>query len=91
MNPTTRSQALLHRARKVVPNGVYGYSITPEAPVFFERGEGAHFTDIDGNTYIEWPRDTAPTTGSPASRECSTSRIAAKGAASGISSGSRSA
>ena len=60
MNPTTRSQALLHRARKVVPNGVYGYSITPEAPVFFERGEGAHFTDIDGNTYIEWPRDTAP-------------------------------
>ncbi len=57
MNPTTRSQALLHRARKVVPNGVYGhygYSVTPEAPVFFERAEGAHFTDIDGNTYIDW-------------------------------------
>ena len=57
MNPTARSQALLRHARKVVPNGVYGhygYSVTPEAPVFFERAKGAHFTDIEGKTYIDW-------------------------------------
>ncbi|MEM9174380.1 MAG: aminotransferase class III-fold pyridoxal phosphate-dependent enzyme [Myxococcota bacterium] len=57
MNPTKQSQVLLDRARRVVPNGVYGhygYSVTPEAPVFFEHARGAHFTDVDGNEYVDW-------------------------------------
>ena len=57
MNPMQRSQALLDRARRVVPNGVYGhygYSVTPESPVFFETARGARFTDVDGNEYIDW-------------------------------------
>ncbi len=56
-NRTTRSQELYTRAKRVIPKGVhghYGYAVTDEAPVFFERSDGAHFTDVDGNDYIDW-------------------------------------
>ncbi|MCP4085855.1 MAG: aminotransferase class III-fold pyridoxal phosphate-dependent enzyme [Actinomycetia bacterium] len=54
---TTRSQALYQRARSVIPKGVYGHygpAIGEDSPVFFESSSGAHFTDIDGNTYVDW-------------------------------------
>jgi len=54
---TTKSQALYERAKKVIPKGIhghYGYAVTDASPVFFERAEGAHFTDIDGNDYVDW-------------------------------------
>ena len=57
MYETPRSRALYQRARAVIPNGVYGhygYSVTATAPVFFESAQGAHFTDLDGNSYIDW-------------------------------------
>lgn len=54
---TTNSRALYERARAVIPKGVYGhygYSVTDRGPVFFERATGSRFTDVDGNTYIDW-------------------------------------
>lgn len=54
---TSKSQALYERAKQVIPKGVhghYGYAVTDTSPVFFERAEGAHFTDVDGNDYIDW-------------------------------------
>ena len=43
----TRSQELLTRAAKVIPNGIYGHqspvTLVPGAyPYFFERGQGSH-------------------------------------------------
>ncbi len=57
MNRTRKSREMYARAQRVIPNGVYGhygYSITEGSPVFFESSRGAHFTDIDGNEYIDW-------------------------------------
>lgn len=54
---TTKSQELYRRARRVIPKGIYGhygYSVTEDSPVFFETSSGSRFTDIDGNTYIDW-------------------------------------
>ncbi len=55
----SRSEALLERARKVVPNGIYGHQ-TPmlltmgSYPYFFARGRGSHIWDVDGNEYIDY-------------------------------------
>ncbi|MDG2113438.1 MAG: aminotransferase class III-fold pyridoxal phosphate-dependent enzyme [Actinomycetota bacterium] len=57
MMDTSKSQALYQRAQRVIPKGVhghYGYAVTDEAPVFFESSSGSHFTDVDGNDYIDW-------------------------------------
>ncbi len=54
---TSRSQELYQRAQKVIPKGVsghYGYAVTDTSPVFFESSNGSRFTDVDGNTYIDW-------------------------------------
>jgi glutamate-1-semialdehyde 2,1-aminomutase len=53
-----QSEALLERARRVVPGGVYGHQaprmVVPGAyPYFFERGEGCRIWDVDGNEYID--------------------------------------
>jgi glutamate-1-semialdehyde 2,1-aminomutase len=53
----TASRALYERAKRVVPKGVhghYGYAVNDESPVFFDHASGSHFTDIDGNDYIDW-------------------------------------
>jgi glutamate-1-semialdehyde 2,1-aminomutase len=52
------SEALLERARRVVPGGVYGHQsprmLVPGAyPYFFERAEGCRVWDVDGNEYID--------------------------------------
>ncbi|MEL7209705.1 MAG: aminotransferase class III-fold pyridoxal phosphate-dependent enzyme, partial [Actinomycetota bacterium] len=54
---TSRSRELYRRAEKVIPKGIhghYGYAVTDRSPVFFSASDGAHFTDLDGNTYIDW-------------------------------------
>lgn len=61
MRPYTfeHSEALLARARKVIPGGIYGHQ-TPRMlvmgayPYFFARGEGSHVWDVDGNEYIDY-------------------------------------
>ncbi|MEM6410756.1 MAG: aminotransferase class III-fold pyridoxal phosphate-dependent enzyme [Pseudomonadota bacterium] len=51
-------QALRDRAAHVLPNGVYGHEATtllPDSyPQFFERAEGAHVWDVDGNKYLDF-------------------------------------
>jgi glutamate-1-semialdehyde 2,1-aminomutase len=53
------SYELFERAQKVIPGGIF-MPRTPlfvtygEFPVFMERGEGAHFWDIDGNEFIDF-------------------------------------
>ena len=54
-----QSNALMERARKVVPGGIYGHQnpimLTRGAfPSFFARGEGSHIWDVDGNEYIDY-------------------------------------
>jgi glutamate-1-semialdehyde 2,1-aminomutase len=54
-----KSNALMERARKVVPGGIYGHQnpimLTRGAfPSFFARGEGSHIWDVDGNEYIDY-------------------------------------
>lgn len=51
---------LRSRASKVIPNGMYGHMLVnerqmpPSFPQFWERGEGAHAWDVDGNRYIDF-------------------------------------
>jgi glutamate-1-semialdehyde 2,1-aminomutase len=54
-----RSEALMTRARKVVPSGLYGHVspalLVPGAyPNFLARGKGCHIWDVDGNEYIDF-------------------------------------
>jgi glutamate-1-semialdehyde 2,1-aminomutase len=52
-----RSRALLERARGAMPNGVpmsWFASSYAHAPLFVARGEGARFTDVDGNEYSDF-------------------------------------
>jgi glutamate-1-semialdehyde 2,1-aminomutase len=54
-----KSDALMERARKVVPGGIYGHQnpllLTRGAfPSFFARGQGSHIWDVDGNEYIDY-------------------------------------
>jgi glutamate-1-semialdehyde 2,1-aminomutase len=49
---------LRERAKKVIPNGMYGHQSVarlPEGyPQFFSHGEGSHVWDADGNEYIDY-------------------------------------
>jgi len=49
---------LKERARRVIPNGMYGHESTarlPEVyPQFFRRSEGAYLWDTDNNKYIDF-------------------------------------
>ena len=51
-----RSMALLERARGLMPRGVpmaWMDDLYEHPPVWVEHGEGAHFTDVDGHTYLD--------------------------------------
>lgn len=54
----SRDDALLARARKVVPNGVWGHmavrAIGPGYPQFFSKSDGCRVWDADGNEYIDF-------------------------------------
>ena len=56
MRNIKKSEVLLDEARKYlaggVPSGVQG-AFAPH-PLFVDRGEGAHFYDVDGNAYIDY-------------------------------------
>jgi len=54
-----RSNALLERASRVVPGGIYGHQspqlLSPGSyPNFLARGKGCRIWDVDGNEYIDF-------------------------------------
>jgi glutamate-1-semialdehyde 2,1-aminomutase len=53
----TADAALRERARAVIPGGMYGHMnanpLPPQYPQFFQRSEGAHVWDVDGNEYVD--------------------------------------
>ncbi|MCP4129992.1 MAG: aminotransferase class III-fold pyridoxal phosphate-dependent enzyme, partial [bacterium] len=55
-----KSQELFQRSAKVIPCGLYGHmspvALVPTSayPFFAEKGEGACFTDVDGNEFIDY-------------------------------------
>lgn len=51
-----RSMALQERARRSMPRGVpmaWMDDLYDHPPVWVSHGEGAHFTDVDGHTYLD--------------------------------------
>ena len=66
MKPHTasRSDALLGRAKAVIPGGIFGHlgaGMRPGGPKFFARADGARFQDVDGNEYIDYLCAFGPT------------------------------
>ncbi|RRH99655.1 aspartate aminotransferase family protein [Mesorhizobium tamadayense] len=61
-NSFTRSEALLLRARAVIPGGVSSgnrANWTP-FPLYYARGDGARVWDVDGNEYIDYVLGRGP-------------------------------
>lgn len=58
----SNSEALLQRARRVLPGGVNSNVrlLAVPRPLFFERGEGARITDVDGNVYLDYVLGQGP-------------------------------
>jgi glutamate-1-semialdehyde 2,1-aminomutase len=54
----SRDSALLARASKVVPNGMWGHMATraigPGYPQFFSKSDGCRVWDVEGNEYIDF-------------------------------------
>src|SRR5512138_1960687 len=54
---TERSQALFQRAQEVMVGGVNSpvraFKAVGGDPLFIASGEGAYFTDVDGNRYLD--------------------------------------
>ncbi len=55
----TKSFAMFEDAKRLAPGGVAGirrpYNFVPgEYPIFFEKGQGGHIIDVDGNEYIDY-------------------------------------
>jgi len=52
----TKHDALMARAERVIPGGVYGHGalVPPGHPRFYARGEGCRVWDVDGNEYIDF-------------------------------------
>jgi glutamate-1-semialdehyde 2,1-aminomutase len=61
---TEKSQALIERATRSIPGGVNSpvraFKGVGGTPLFFERGEGVHLTDADGNRYIDYVGSWGP-------------------------------
>jgi glutamate-1-semialdehyde 2,1-aminomutase len=55
--PTEVSDGLARRAATVIPGGLWGHQhtrfLTPDHPQFIAGSEGARFTDVDGNEFID--------------------------------------
>jgi glutamate-1-semialdehyde aminotransferase len=63
----TRSKAIFEEAKTCIPEGITGmrspgFFIPGEYPIYFERGEGTHIWDVDGNEYIDFLASYGPTT-----------------------------
>jgi len=54
----SRDRELRDRAAAVIPGGMYGHQsvglLPDDYPQFFEKGEGAHLWDADGNRYLDF-------------------------------------
>ena len=55
----TESNLLFKRANVVIPTGIYGHvapgaGLPQDFPHYCMSGEGCHFTDIDGNTWLDF-------------------------------------
>ncbi|MFY9557272.1 MAG: glutamate-1-semialdehyde 2,1-aminomutase [Blastocatellia bacterium] len=61
---TTRSDELFDRAQRVIPGGVNSpvraFRAVGRAPLFISKAEGAHITDVDGNTFIDYVGSWGP-------------------------------
>lgn len=59
-----RSEALYRAATKVIPGGVNSpvraFKKVGGTPVYFERAAGSHFTDVDGNDYVDFCQSWGP-------------------------------
>ncbi|MEP7023515.1 MAG: aminotransferase class III-fold pyridoxal phosphate-dependent enzyme [Actinomycetota bacterium] len=53
----TADHALRERARRVIPNSMYGHlsavNLPASYPQFYDRGRGARVWDVDGNEYVD--------------------------------------
>ncbi|MFU8813764.1 MAG: glutamate-1-semialdehyde 2,1-aminomutase [Pseudomonadales bacterium] len=60
----TKSAELIARAARSIPGGVNSpvraFKGVGGNPIFFERGEGAYLTDVDGNRYIDYVGSWGP-------------------------------
>src|SRR6185295_12696053 len=60
----TQSQRLFARARELLPGGVNSpvraFRGVGGEPVFFQKGEGAWLTDVDGNRYVDFVGSWGP-------------------------------
>jgi glutamate-1-semialdehyde 2,1-aminomutase len=59
-----KSRELIERAALTIPGGVNSpvraFKGVGGTPIFFERGEGAYLTDVDGNRYIDYVGSWGP-------------------------------
>ena len=64
MTDTSISRALFDRAHKVIPGGVNSpvraFKAVGGDPLFIQGAEGAHVTDADGNTYVDYVGSWGP-------------------------------
>ena len=60
----TRSRSLFAQAQHVIPGGVNSpvraFKSVGGTPVFFERAQGAHIFDVDGNRYVDYVGSWGP-------------------------------
>jgi glutamate-1-semialdehyde 2,1-aminomutase len=58
MRDLSRNAALVARAQKVVPGGMWGHqdaaALPAGYPQYFSRAEGCHLWDVDGNRYTDF-------------------------------------
>src|SRR3546814_8513320 len=61
---TDRSQALFARAQSLLPGGVNSpvraFKSVGGEPFFFQRADGPHLFDVDGNRYIDYVGSWGP-------------------------------
>lgn len=61
---TTQSKRLFDRAQRVIPGGVNSpvraFRAVGREPLFIRSASGAHITDVDGNTYIDYVGSWGP-------------------------------
>ena len=61
---TSRNQQLFEQSQKYIPGGVNSpvraFKSVGGTPVFFQRGQGAHFWDVDGRRYIDYVGSWGP-------------------------------